>query len=148
MYEFLTYRVSDVMTNDPVVIDPGTTIAQVEEIFDTHSFNGLPVVGEDRRLLGMLTKLDVLHAFAFSAETVVPAYDRIARQPIERFMNREPVSFEPDTPLTRVLEEMVRTRYKSFPVVRDGRLQGMVAREDVLHALRTSLLKASAPAAR
>jgi CBS domain-containing protein len=42
---------------------------------------------------------------------------------------------------------MVRTRYKSFPVVKGGRLVGMVAREDVLHALRKASLKAEAPPA-
>ena len=36
------------------------------------------------------------------------------------------------TPLTRVLETLVRTRMKSLPVVEDGRVIGMIAREDVL----------------
>jgi CBS domain-containing protein len=42
----------------------------------------------------------------------------------------------PDDPLTHVLQKMVHTRCKSFPVLEDDRLVGIVAREDVLRALR------------
>ncbi len=51
-------------------------------------------------------------------------------------MSRELVTVAPDSPLTRVLEELVRTRNKSLPVVDGTQLVGIVAREDVLQALR------------
>jgi len=47
MYEFLDYRVSDVMNENPVTVGPRTTLAEVEAIFEEHDFNGLPVVGPD-----------------------------------------------------------------------------------------------------
>jgi CBS domain-containing protein len=54
-------------------------------------------------------------------------------------MRREPKTVSPLMPLTRLLERMVVTRNKSFPVV-DPRekhsLVGVVAREDVMRALR------------
>jgi CBS domain-containing protein len=136
MYEFLGYRVADVMSRTPVTIEPRTPLAQVEGLFARHDFNGLPVVGPDGRLLGMLTKLDVLKAFTFTPASMIPPYAEITTQPAERFMTREPTTFDPDTPLTHVLEEMVRSRFKSFPVVAEGRLVGVVAREDVLCALK------------
>jgi CBS domain-containing protein len=136
MYEFLDYRVADVMASSPVTIDPDTSLAEVEELFNRHNFNGLPVVDHGGRLLGMLTKLDVLKAFAFTPSSIIPPYDEITRQRAERFMTRDPVTFDPGVPLTHVLEEMVRSRFKSFPVVAGGRLVGVVAREDVLRALR------------
>ena len=45
---------------------------------------------------------------------------------------------QPRTRLTRVLEKMVATRNKSLPVVdpHGDRLVGVVAREDVMQALR------------
>jgi CBS domain-containing protein len=42
----------------------------------------------------------------------------------------------PGTPLSRVVQKIVDTRNKSFPVVDDDRVVGMVAREDVMLALR------------
>jgi CBS domain-containing protein len=51
-------------------------------------------------------------------------------------MSREPVTVPPRQPLTRTLQKMIDTRNKSFPVVDDGRLVGVVAREDVMRGLR------------
>jgi CBS domain-containing protein len=51
-------------------------------------------------------------------------------------MTRELVTVGPDLPLTRVLQELVETRNKSLPVLDGTRLVGVVAREDVLRALR------------
>ena len=56
--------------------------------------------------------------------------------PIDDIMTRQPLTVDPELPLTRVVELMVNTRNKSFPVVQDGRVVGIVARENVLIALR------------
>jgi CBS domain-containing protein len=136
MYEFIYYRVRHVMTRSPTVIASGATLAEVERIFESHDFNGLPVVGEDGELVGVVTKLDFLKAFVFTADSVVPRYEEILCRRAKTVMTADPRTVDPDLPLTRVLEDMVSTRYKSFPVVEDGRLVGVVAREDVLGGLR------------
>jgi len=52
-------------------------------------------------------------------------------------MARQPVVVQPTTRLTRALEKMIDTRSKSFPVVdAKERLVGVVAREDLMRALR------------
>jgi CBS domain-containing protein len=124
------------MTRDVVTVAPNTPLREVELLFEKHGFNGVPVVASGGALLGMLTKLDVLRAFAFTTATVVPHYDEILRLPAERAMTRNPLSVDPGLPLTRLLEALIRTRHKSLPVVRDGRLIGIVSRKDVLGALR------------
>ncbi|UCE85846.1 MAG: CBS domain-containing protein [Deltaproteobacteria bacterium] len=136
MYEFLKYWVEDVMTPDPVCADPKTTIHEVERIFESHDFNGLPVVNAAGELVGIVTKLDVLKAFRFSDENMLPPYDEIMKQPVEAVMTANVRSVCPRTLLTRVLEKMIEFGVKSFPVLDGRRLVGMVAREDVLRALR------------
>lgn len=135
MYEFIQYQVRDVMTVNPITITKDDKVGRAEEIFVHHDFNGLPVVGDDGRLLGLVTKLDLLKAFAFKEETMVPPYQDIMERNVTEIMNPAPVVMRPDIPLTRVLMKMIETRYKSFPVVDDQGLIGIVAREDVLTAL-------------
>ncbi len=147
MYEFLYYRVRDVMTAAPIAVAPTTPLSEVETIFAQHDFNGVPVVDAAHHLLGVLTKLDFLKAFRFTSESVVPHYEEIMRQPAESAMTRDPVTFDPDMPLTRVLDELVTTRHKSFPVVAAGQLVGIVAREDVLRALRKAAAGEGSPGA-
>lgn len=135
MYEFLTLHVSDAMTPGPVTIREDVTVAEAERLFERHTFNGLPVVDESGRLHGVLTKLDLLKAFAFTPQSIVPHYEEVLQEPVGRFMTHEALAVSSDTPLTRVLESLVATRYKSLPVVTDGRLVGIIAREDVLRAI-------------
>ncbi len=136
MYGFIHFRVRDVMTRDPVAISKEVTLIQAAEIFERHDFNGLPVVDGEHRLLGMVTKLDFLKAFVFTERSKMPRYDAILAQPVLTILNTHPRAVSPDAPLTRVAQEMIDTRYKSFPVVEGDRLIGMIAREDILKALR------------
>ena len=133
MYEFLEYQVADAMTYDPVTITRDTPLGDVEAVFAHRDFNCLPVA-EAGGLLGVVTKLDLLKAFAFEPRTMIPPYHEILERPAETVMTHRPVTVTPDVPLTRVLQLMVETRYRSFPVVIGSLLVGMIAREDVLHA--------------
>ena len=136
MYEFLDYRVNEVMSK-PTTVGPDTPLAEVEEILERTGFNGLPVV-EDGALVGFVTSLDLLAAFHLLPDTILPPYDQIMQRPVSSVMSRDPAVLQPLTPLTRALEKMVDTRNKSFPVVDPNgeRLVGVVAREDVMRALR------------
>ncbi|MEW5723805.1 MAG: CBS domain-containing protein [Thermodesulfobacteriota bacterium] len=136
MYDFLYYQVRDVMVIALVTVTSETTIGRAEAIFEEHDFNGLPVVDKTGRLAGLVTKLDVLRAFAFRSQSKVPEYEAIMGRQVWEIMTREPRTVDPFTPLTRVIGTMVETGFKSLPVVEGGRLEGMVAREDVLRALR------------
>ena len=136
MHEFLQYRVRHVMTTTLETIEPNASLAQAQAIFDEHDFNALPVVEPDGRLVGIFTKLDLLAAFAFTPSSIIPQYEDVMRSRVADRMTRELVSVDPDLPLTRVLQELVVTRNKSLPVLDGTRLAGVVAREDVLRALR------------
>ena len=146
MYEFLQYQIRDVMTVDPIAISPKAKLREAEELFESHDFNGVPVVDNQRCLLGMLTKFDLLNAFRFDAHTLVPHYDDIMEQTVETVMTREPVTVAPQLPLSRLLQKLVEMRTKSLPVVENHRLVGIIAREDVLKALRRAAIQHEIPA--
>jgi CBS domain-containing protein len=136
MYDFLRYRVRDAMTRKPVTVDGSTSLRTLERIFSERDFNGVPVVDADDRLLGVATKIDILRAFTFSQDAIVPPYESIMERTVGEVMTREPVTVDPELPLTRVLQRMVELGNKSFPVVDGDRVVGMIAREDLLAALR------------
>jgi CBS domain-containing protein len=136
MYEFVEYRVIDAMTYRPVTIGPKNTLAEVEALFEKHDYDCLPVCDERDRLLGVVTKLDFLRAFAFSRDTMVPRYQDIMKRPAETVMTVAAITVTPDMPLTRVLQLMVDTRHKSFPVMVGKLPIGMIARQDIVRALR------------
>jgi len=135
MHEFLEFRVDDFMTFPVVTIGPETTLAAAQRLFEEHDFNCLPVT-DGRRLLGVLTKLDLLAAFSFADGPMVPKYVEILDRPVSSAMTREPITVANETPLTAVMQKFVVTRVKSFPVLRGGEVVGIIAREDVVRALK------------
>ena len=136
MYEFLEYRVADAMTCRPVTITRETPLGEVESLFEAHDYDCLPVCDGDGALAGVVSKVDFLRAFAFTSESLVPRYDEIMQRPAASVMSRKPVSVTPDLRLTRALQLMIDTRHRSFPVVIGALPIGMIARTDVLRALR------------
>lgn len=135
MYEFTFYQVRDVMTLNPLTVGKNTPLGEIEEIFERHDFNGIPVVDGKENLLGMVTKLDLLKAFDFTERLKIPAYDVIRNYQCDRIMSEDVQAVRPESPLTRVLHRMIETGHKSFPVTENGKLKGIIAREDVIKAL-------------
>lgn len=135
MYEFLDWTVQDVM-NAPVTLGPDSTLAEAEVLFEKHGFNAVPVVDATDKLLGIVTSLDLLRAFDFSEDEILPPYSEVMKRRVSEVMTRDVLTVCPRTPLSRVLQKIVDTRNKSFPVVDDDHVLGVVAREDVMLGLR------------
>jgi CBS domain-containing protein len=136
MYEFIHFRVADVMHPNPLTVARETTVGEVQAIFEAHDYSGLPIVDAQGRLTGWITKLDVLKAFTLSGKPRLVNYDAAMSRPVYTIMNPEPPFVSPETTCTRALQRMVEARCRSFPVVRDDRLVGVVASEDILRAIR------------
>lgn len=135
MYEFLDWTVQDVMS-PPVTLGPDAPLSEAETLFEKHGFNAVPVVDEADRLLGIVTSLDLLRAFDFSEDAILPPYRDVMQRPVSSILTRDVLTVCPRTPLSRVLQKIVDTRNKSFPVVEGDRVLGVVAREDVMLGLR------------
>jgi CBS domain-containing protein len=135
VYEFLEWRAEDVMS-EPLCVASNTTLAEAEKLLEQHGFNALPVVDAEGRLEGVVTALDLLRAFDFSEDAILPAYHKIMQRSVASVMSRDVQTLTPRMPLTRVLRKLVDSRSKSFPVVDDERVVGVVARADVMQALR------------
>jgi CBS domain-containing protein len=134
---FFEKRVADHMTANVISVSPDTTLREVAQLFDANDFNSFPVL-QNGRLIGIFSKFDFMRAFAFTEDHPLPDYQTLMEMPVREFMREELLTARPDMPLTRVLQRMVETRTRSFPVVSEGRLTGVISREDIMRALRES----------
>jgi CBS domain-containing protein len=136
MYRFLECTAGQYMTAAVQTVTREVSIRDLEALFETHDFNAFPVV-EGGKMVGIVTKFDFLRAFAFTTSQVVPHYDELMSRTVANVMTEAVVHVEPAAPLTRILQLMVSTRSRSFPVVgSDQQLVGMISREDVMRALK------------
>ena len=116
MYRFLECTAGQFMTTAVKTVTRQVSLRDLEALFETHDFNAFPVV-EAGSMLGIVTKFDFLRAFAFTTSQVVPHYDELMSRTVADVMTEAVVHVEPAAPLTRVLQLMVSTRSRSFPVI-------------------------------
>ena len=136
LLEFLAMRTKDVMTKCVLTVSQTVTLRELEHLFESHDFNGFPVV-EGHHLIGIVTKFDFLKNFVFTPSTVFPSYEDLMKRTVEEIMIKKVSTVHPSTPLTRVLQLLVESRDKSFPVVDEkDRLVGMISRGDIIQALK------------
>ena len=136
LLKFLAMQTKDVMNKFVLTVSRQVSLRELEHLFETYDFNGFPVV-EDRHLIGIVTKFDFLKNFVFTPSNVFPHYDDLMKRTVEEIMVKKVSTVHPSTPLTRVLQLMVDTRDKSFPVVNEkNRLVGIISRGDIVRALK------------
>ena len=112
------------------------TMRELGAMFERDDFNAYPVE-DDGQMVGLVTKFDFLRCFAFTPNQMVPRYDDLMKRTVSDVMTSEFIYVRSDTKLTRVLQLMVEHRFRSVPVIDSGhRLEGMIAREDILRALK------------
>ena len=87
---------------------------------------GRPVTDDDGRLVGVITE------FALLAVT----YDnRVKNHTVSQHMTRDIITVDIDDPISRVADLCIVHRVRRVPVMKDGRLVGIISRRDVLRAL-------------
>ncbi len=122
-------RVKDFMTTDPVSLAPEMDIHRAMKILLEREISGAPVLDEQGGLVGILSIKDCLKV-AFSA-----SYHREWGGPVSEFMSSEVQTIESDMDIVEAAELFLKVRYRRFPVVTNGRLDGLISRYDVLRAL-------------
>jgi len=136
MYRFLEYTAGQYMTHPVKTVTRQTTMQELEALFEKHDFNAFPVV-EERKMVGLVTKFDLLKTFAFTTGQMVPHYDELMSRRVGEVMTEAVVHVESAVPLTRVLQLMVNLKARSFPVLApDRHLAGIISREDIIRALK------------
>jgi CBS domain-containing protein len=126
------------MTRQVKTVARDTTLRDLGALITKHDFNAFPVV-EGADMVGLVTKFDFLKAFAFTTGQLLPHYDEIMKRTAGEVMTEAVVHVEPAAPLTRALQLMVNLKARSFPVLSpDKQLVGMLAREDIMRALKDS----------
>ena len=131
------------------VAHPEDSIARARELCEQHRVNQLPVV-TDGRLIGIVTDRDLRDAFPSIAEEIAApaeAHGLTAMLRVEDVMTQAVLTASEDDGIGQVATIMRRERIGALPVVRDGRLVGIVTRTDLLGALLALAQSGPAPAA-
>jgi CBS domain-containing protein len=132
---FLNGENKQMRTAQDAMIENVVTTLRTAKVRDTietlvrERMSGLPVVNEQGELLGIITEYALLEAL----------YDEnVLDESVESFMTRKVITVNEDTPLTEVADQVVVHRIRRLPVVRDGKVVGLIGRGELLKAALAS----------
>ena len=145
-------KVKDIMTREVISVTPDTEILKAARLLLEKRINGLPVVDQAGRLVGLLCQSDLvaqqkripLPSLFTLLEGFVPLtpmkridkeVEKIAAVTVSQAMTPNPVTVGPQTDIEEVAALMADKKYHTLPVIEDGRLVGIVGKEDVLRTL-------------
>jgi CBS domain-containing protein len=149
----------EVMTPKVISIEADAPIMQAVHLMLQNRISGLPVLGPKDELVGMVTEGDFLRRgeigtrrrrsrwleFMIGPGRLAEEYVRASGRKVDDVMTRNPVTIAEDSPLDQAVDLMERHRIKRLPVMRDGRLVGMVTRANLMHALVSLATQPKAP---
>ena len=145
-------KAKDIMTREIITVNPETEIAQAAGLLLEKRINGVPVVNDSGALVGILCQSDLIaqqkNIPIPSLFTLLDGYipltlskhldkevEKIAASKVAEAMTPNPVTVEPETDIERVAALMVEKNYHTLPVIEEGKLVGIVGKEDVLRTL-------------
>ncbi len=130
-------RVRDVMTADPVTVQPDDTLRTVQDRMSAHDCRRLPVVDPAGQLCGIITDRDV--RLALNSPLVLRERWQddmlLDHTLVDACMTPDPVTTAPDAPLPGAIDLLLRHKISGLPVLDGDRLVGIVTVTDLLRAL-------------
>jgi acetoin utilization protein AcuB len=127
--------VADVMTRDPVTLGPEDSLMRALELMRKRGIRRVPVVVADT-LVGLLAEGDLKRAQPSALSDSEEEFVRVMEgTPLSRIMINRPLSVAEETPLLEAARTLHTTKFGALPVLRDGRLVGIITDTDLLGCL-------------
>ncbi len=121
-------KVGEVMSRRVVAATPHATCQDLAKKMLSGFFSGLPVVDEQQRVIGIVTEFDILKVLQSHKKS------DLCSATAEEIMSKEPVCINEDAEVDEAIRLMRERRFIRLPVVRDGKLVGVISRGDILRA--------------
>jgi len=119
----------EVMVAGIKTMSPDQRVLDAVQLLLKHRFSGVPIVDEEKNLIGMLTEKDCIQALLRAVEENIPPLC------IRDVMTTENlITITEDTHLLTMAHLFLTNPVRRLPVLRDGRLVGQVSRRDLLRA--------------
>jgi len=126
-------RCGDVMSTDVVTVGPEDSLYRVRILINQHRVKALPVLDAERRVVGIVSIVDLFNRDAGDVATV------------ESVMTTDVAMVHDDTPVAALVELMAERGYRHLPVLdADDHLVGLVSRAELISVLHRLLVRGTA----
>lgn len=141
------------MTTAVITTSPNASVASVAARLSERGISGVPVVDSEGRMVGIVSEGDLLHRAEIGTErqtkrrrswwleAIKPDWDALSDyvkshgRTVENVMTRGVISVSETTELADIATLLETKGIKRVPVVRDGKLVGIISRSNLVRAL-------------
>ena len=155
MLDEAIFTAGDLMTRDVAVVHPETSLLEAVKLMAQRQISGVPVVDNTGALVGMMSEGDLVRWHEGYSERQANWLDRLAdgfdlapafhagiqeqQRKVKSVMSPGVTTVTEGAPAREVASLMHAKNIKRVPVVRDGKLVGIVSRSDLIRALAQKL---------
>lgn len=145
-------KAKEIMSTDVVTIQKEATVEEIARILTEHHISGVPVVDEERHLIGIVTEGDLLHqetaprlpgvlsilgAFIYfnGVERYKKDFEKLAATKASEIMTTDVITIHEDMEIHDIAALFVDKGINRVPVLRNKKLVGIISRADVIKTL-------------
>ena len=141
-------KAADVMVTNVITVGPSAGVQDAARILLANHISAVPVVGEHGEILGIVSEGDLMRRsetdterhrswwldLFTSNETLATEFARSHSHTVADVMTRTVVTAEPDTSLGEIAALLEKNLIKRVPIIKDGKIVGIVSRANLLCA--------------
>lgn len=145
-------KARDIMTRDVITVSPEATIEEIARILHEHRISGVPVVNQEKEIIGIVTEGDLIikiakpdlppHIELFGGiiylkkpQEMEEEWKKITAVLAKDIMTEKVICIEEDSNIEDVASLMINRKVNRLPVVKDGKLIGIITRADIIETL-------------
>jgi CBS domain-containing protein len=144
---------SDVMVRDVVTVHAETDVAEAVKLLAERDISALPVVDSQGRLVGIISEADLLRRVEIGTEkhrpwllesiaataSLATEFAKSHGKRVGEIMTSDVVTASEDASLAEIATLFERKRIKRVPIVRAGKVVGIVSRTNLIQALASAV---------
>jgi CBS domain-containing protein len=142
----------DIMTQDVVTVNKNQPISDLAIIFIENHFNGVPVLDNTGKVVGMVTQGDLIEQNKnLHIPTVIALFDavlflesekkfeddlkKLTGSKIEDIYHKNLITVSPDTYLSEIITIMAEKDIHTLPVLEGDKLIGIIGKQNIIHEM-------------
>ncbi|MGQ9807742.1 MAG: CBS domain-containing protein [Armatimonadota bacterium] len=143
------HTADQIMTRNVITVKKGASVEEAMRLMAKHNISGLPVVDVDDKLVGIISEKDLLlrgmpvpssgpAPLPFTEKLPDPVAEAAARASavtVGEAMTRKVISFTEKSSVADIARAMVEHNINRVPIVRDGKVVGIISRGDVIRSM-------------
>jgi CBS domain-containing protein len=145
-------RAVEIMTTNVKTVRPDDPVARIAQLLSDNDISAAPVCDEEGNVLGMVSEGDLLHPVGTDSATkrawwlnllagggdAAPSFLEcisVANQRAHHLMVTPAITASVDTSVAELADLLWTHKIKRLPILRDGKLVGIVSRADLVRAM-------------